>query len=307
MVKIFLKIFDTLEFYAIINLATKKGGPDESIYLSTEPNHRLLIRSKSMTLSIISQNDTLVVDSRLIAEELGIQHKNLIETIKKHQSTIESAFGTITFETSASKMPDGRINPNPEIFSYLNENQATLLMTFSRNTERVIQCKVDLVKAFSDAKKIIKETIVQDSFKDKATKAQVTSSLIDSIFSGVHIDKELIAGLKLNITQKQLPEVADDLELARPLLINNTAQQHELLTPSQIGEKLGISGIAVNKLLIDKGLQVKNDNKTSKKDPTYLPTDMGMEYARVTLATGKSSSDTFQQLRWYSSVLQRVI
>jgi len=104
-------------------------------------------------ISIVTKNEKLVVDSRIIAEKLEIQHKNLMETIKRHQTTIEQAFGTIAFETEASQMPDGRLNPNPEKFAYLTEQQATLLMTFSRNTPAVIQCKVNLVTAFDQAKK----------------------------------------------------------------------------------------------------------------------------------------------------------
>jgi len=51
-------------------------------------------------ISIVTKNEKLVVDSRIIAEKLEIQHKNLMETIKTHQSVIEQAFGVITFETS---------------------------------------------------------------------------------------------------------------------------------------------------------------------------------------------------------------
>jgi len=101
-------------------------------------------------LDITTQNDTLVVDSRLIAEELGIEHRALMQTIKKHQSVIEQGFGVVTFETS--KPLEGSQGGRPENIAYLTEDQATLLMTFSRNTAQVINCKVGLVKAFATAK-----------------------------------------------------------------------------------------------------------------------------------------------------------
>jgi phage regulator Rha-like protein len=94
----------------------------------------------------------LVVDSRLIAEELGIQHESFMETVEKYRKQSEQAFGTIRFETGSSQMPDGRINPKPQKFALLTEEQATFYMTLSRNTPEVVQLKVRLVKAFFDAR-----------------------------------------------------------------------------------------------------------------------------------------------------------
>ena len=61
------------------------------------------------------------------------------------------------FETE--KPLKGSKGGRPERVAYLTEDQATLLMTFSRNTPRVVDCKVALVQAFSKAKQIIKEVI----------------------------------------------------------------------------------------------------------------------------------------------------
>jgi hypothetical protein len=60
-----------------------------------------------------------------------------------------------------------------------------------------------------------------------------------------------------------------------------------LMTPTAIGEKLGVSARHVNLLLLDIGYQIKNLNKKSKDEPAYLPTEIGQPYASNTLATGK--------------------
>ena len=127
--------------------------------------------------------------------------------------------------------------------------------------------------------------------------------LIDHIFKNVPIRPELVAGVKLNAAKKLAPTAALALEESRQLLITNTAQAHELLTATEIGKELGLSGQAVNKLLIQKGLQVKNENRKSQKEPAYLPTVQGSEFADLTLATAATNSGTFQQLRWYKSVI----
>lgn len=106
----------------------------------------------SSSIQVVDKGDSLVVDSRLVAQGLGIQHKNFLETIKKYESRLEQDFGAITFETVASTMPNGRINPNPEKFYWLTEPQTTFLMTLSRNTDRVVECKANLVRAFIEAK-----------------------------------------------------------------------------------------------------------------------------------------------------------
>lgn len=107
-----------------------------------------------MTLLQVSDRDNvLVVDSRLIAAELGIQHKNFLATIDKYLPEIEEDWGAVAFETREFKTAQG--NTSSERYAYLTREQADLLMTFSKNTEPVRRCKRGLVKAFASAKQII--------------------------------------------------------------------------------------------------------------------------------------------------------
>ena len=43
-------------------------------------------------------NEIETVDSRLVANELGIEHRALIQSIRKHQDSIENNFNLVTFE-----------------------------------------------------------------------------------------------------------------------------------------------------------------------------------------------------------------
>jgi phage regulator Rha-like protein len=114
-------------------------------------------------LAVITRDGVLVIDSRLIAESLKIQHKNILTTITKYLIHIESGLGTVAFETREFKTKQGNISS--ERFAWLTEEQATFLMTLSRNTSRVIECKLALVKAFAEAKKII-ESVVPSQAKE---------------------------------------------------------------------------------------------------------------------------------------------
>jgi phage regulator Rha-like protein len=108
-----------------------------------------------LILQVTEQNGDLFVDSRLIALRLDIQHETFMRTIKKYESKIEKRFGCIRFDFGVPESATG----NPPKFAWLTEDQATTLMTFSKNTEIVIDCKLDLVAAFSEAKRIIKTII----------------------------------------------------------------------------------------------------------------------------------------------------
>lgn len=112
-------------------------------------------------LSVIELAGVLVVDSHLIALDLGIEHRALLQTLDKHLEKIEASLGAVAFEMREFKTKQG--NRSTERIAWLTEDQATLLMTFSRNTERVVECKITLVQAFSKAKQVIKESIPAQS------------------------------------------------------------------------------------------------------------------------------------------------
>lgn len=86
------------------------------------------------------------VDSRRLAESLEIQHKHTFAQIKGYQADFE-AFGKVLFQTEA--LASGQ----HERFALLNEEQALLLLTFTRNTPKVRELKGKLVQAFSEARK----------------------------------------------------------------------------------------------------------------------------------------------------------
>ena len=78
-------------------------------------------------LEIFEDGNELFVDSRLIAERLGIQHRSFLETLDSYKTQIEQAFGVLRFET-AKPLP-GSQGGRPGRFALLNENQATFVMT----------------------------------------------------------------------------------------------------------------------------------------------------------------------------------
>lgn len=85
------------------------------------------------------------VDSRLIAQALGNQHKAVVQLIERYAAEMQS-LGKLPFEMEP--LPSGQ----RERFALLNEDQAFFLLTLSRNTARVVELKAKLVAAFRDAR-----------------------------------------------------------------------------------------------------------------------------------------------------------
>lgn len=98
-------------------------------------------------------NGVPLVDSRVIAEMCQVQHKPLRELIGDHLQTIETTFGPVRFETAlGEKLPQGGFGQGQR-YALLTEDQATFLVTLTRNTEPVIRFKAALVTAFAEAKR----------------------------------------------------------------------------------------------------------------------------------------------------------
>lgn len=88
------------------------------------------------------------VDSLLIAEQLGHQHKNVISLVRAYPSDF-AEFGRVAFETRTLPTAGG---PQKYEVALLNEDQCYLLLTYSRNTPKARALKVGLVKAFREAR-----------------------------------------------------------------------------------------------------------------------------------------------------------
>ena len=70
-------------------------------------------------IDVINKDGDLVVDSRLIADELGIEHEVFMRTVKKYETKIQQRFGLIRFENGKI---DGR--GRPEKYALLTESNS---------------------------------------------------------------------------------------------------------------------------------------------------------------------------------------
>jgi phage regulator Rha-like protein len=97
-------------------------------------------------ITLIQSQGEARSDSRVLAERLGIQHKNTMELIDHYAGKIQQ-FGLLPFQTEAVKKPGAR-GAKHQRHALLNEDQTYFLLALSRNTERVVELKSSLVMAF---------------------------------------------------------------------------------------------------------------------------------------------------------------
>lgn len=137
--------------------------------------------SKEEKLVFIKKEDVFT-NSKIVAEHAGIQHAAVQQITRKYQQDFEE-FGKlkIKFNICPSKT-----NQKEKIYLY-NEQQATLLLTYLKNTKTVREFKKALVKQFYEAKKKLEEIQAPEYKAIRAESKEVTKSsmklLKDSIIN----------------------------------------------------------------------------------------------------------------------------
>ena len=108
--------------------------------------------------------------SEIIAECAEVTHHTIQELLRKHKADFEN-YGIIAFEM---RKLDGRGRPM-KIYR-LNEQQATLLITYLKNTEPVRQFKMNLVKAFFEMRDELSKRYLQREL-EKPKRKTLTESI----------------------------------------------------------------------------------------------------------------------------------
>ena len=102
---------------------------------------------------VITDDQTPRIDSRLVATSLGIEHESLVRTLTTYTKEFEE-LGILRFQIGVKSGPQRGKLPQ---YVLLNEDQAIFAATLSRNTRQVVDFKLQLTKAFSQARRHLQE------------------------------------------------------------------------------------------------------------------------------------------------------
>lgn len=191
-------------------------------------------------LQIQDKNGVQVVGSPIIADELGIEHKNLLATVRSYKDTIEESFSRVAFEKAPLQTRGGIQYCT---VAYLTEDQAIFVATLSRNTERVVAFKAKLVQSFQAARKMIEQVT------SPMSKAEMTLQVINFLQEEAQSLKHQNLLLEQSI-QKQAPV----LEYANKVLLS--AGSHPITV---IAQDHSMSAVNLNRKLKEFGVIRKVD------------------------------------------------
>lgn len=100
---------------------------------------------------VIIEGNEACTTSLAIAEGTNNKHRAVLQLIKTHSDNL-GEFGRVSFEMRPFETNGGI---QVRRVALLNEGQATLLMTLLKNSPRVVEFKVSLVKAFFKARDLL--------------------------------------------------------------------------------------------------------------------------------------------------------
>lgn len=171
-------------------------------------------------ISLVVVDQEPRVDSRLIAEQLGVQHQNFRELIQNYQPDFEE-FGILRFQTGEIK---GR--GQPEKYVLLNEDQSYLGLTYTQNTPQARDLKKRLVRSFGEHRRALTNPPVDPLaaqlavlIRGKVLVDYTTLAQITRVLYAVSAQIKLIEPLALKLEQQCGHSLIQDLTpLAAPTL-----------------------------------------------------------------------------------------
>ncbi len=157
--------------------------------------------------------------SKVIAEFAGVQHHTVTRLIQQYENDLKE-FGSLRFEIEVRKREVGATTAKTY---HLTEEQATLLMTYLKNTEKVRAFKKELVRQFYAMRQELTRRaverakltpvrremtdIIRDCVPDSPHKAMMYKHYTDLAYraalgkTAAQLRKERGAGKKANATE----------------------------------------------------------------------------------------------------------
>ena len=286
------------------------------------PAHEASTAASSPKRSLVAIVDGEARTSTLtIAEGAEVQHKNVIALVRTYLADLKE-FGRVAFKSRAFETAGG---VQKQEYANLNQEQATLIMTYMKNSEVVRNFKKQLVKEFFETAKQLsaKQSAAQEKLFDfvaphyeasalRPAPIMCTKGCMEFKFFGKPIEAAKVfmeylalgkgsglegnqAVLAANVATKALTGFDPLALLGATHLRHGMANIH--YTPTELGARCSMTGREFNIALEAAGLQTQHGKQ-------WMPTVKGRPYA-VLLDVHKRKGDTtpIQQLKWTADVL----
>lgn len=205
--------------------------------------------SETQAINIIEDAEgELRVSSLIIAGRTDSEHRSVLQLIRTYEAELES-FGRVAFEMQPFVTAGGM---QARQVAHLNEQQATLITTYMRNSETVRAFKLELVKQFYAMRKAL---------------VQVPA-----------LTEQEIVHQALQITVRQVKELEAKVAEDAPKVAyveRFVGQTSDAITVDVFASQFGSTGPKVRELLKEKGLAVRKmlgerwSNTEQRMKPEY--------------------------------------
>lgn len=128
----------------MITLIIAGNPPSQSqgAIMAKQPKQSAINTRSFLESDVVIQDSNLLTTTIAISECSGNQHKNVMELVRTHLGSL-GRFGEVAFQTLLN--PQG----SPTEYALLNQEQTTFLFTCMKNTDIIVEFKVQLVLTFS--------------------------------------------------------------------------------------------------------------------------------------------------------------
>ena len=193
---------------------------------------------EELTVRVEKVNEVLVTTSNRVAEELGVEHKNLLVKIDSYVDKFSSAESSAQFYIpSEYKSLDGRTVRN---YLITEKGIAQLIGGYSAAVPKAFELNVAYINEFERMRNIITGGKIPSSFKEALQLALEQEEKIEALRLENKVQEQQIAELKPKASYYDL-----------------VLQCKDLLSMTEIAKDYGMSAKGMNKLLHDLGVQYK--------------------------------------------------
>ncbi len=219
------------------------------------------------------------ISHRVIAEQTQIQAQNIKELIDDNLKSFE-LFGLIRFETEKG-------NGRPKNNYYLNEQQATLLISMMRNNDIVLDFKVRLVKEFFRMRELLQNQKSQPqtqifSIPELTNETEQITELKNHVLETSNLIEILES--KKPTTLYRLDKFYRKTQNFSPIETFEIDLKNQFFLPTELGKMINKSAVEVNLMIEKKGLQIRENR-------VWKMTSSGEEF-------GIEIVGKFSQIKW---------
>ena len=251
-------------------------------------NELILQGQAQIDVQVQLHNGVPATTSRNIAEVFGKRHDVVLRDIRNIlASNADTEFNLHNFVEIPYTDDKGRTYQE-----FLLTRDGAMMLIMSYNGPKAMAIKTAYIKRFNEMEQLLKQRAAP---KPAATALPIKETLeaASIILKAADITGNQLA---LALDKVMTTETGKSALTLAGVQLEAPTQMH-LLTPTDLGKSLGLSGMAVNKKLAAMGYQTKTDNG-------WELTAKGLEAGGVFLDTNKrhSNGTPIRQLKWPANV-----